>query len=103
MDGGVSLNSAYLKGGSKRPQWLLSRGWGSPAHAPFSGSRLDLMRAPWRSKGSAGALRRRWAGAPVARALLSRCAGPLLPALGLRCSARDAQSIPRPVPSRRPR
>lgn len=103
MDGGDPSTQPTWKGGSKRPQWLVSRGWGSPAHAPFSGSRLGLMPAPRRSKGRVGALRRRRAGAPVPRASLSRCAGPPLPALGLRCSARDAQPIPRPVPSRGPR
>lgn len=103
MDGGVPQLS-LLEGGARNGlQWLVSRGWGSPAHAPFSGSRLGLMPTPRRSKGRAGALRRRRARAPVPRALLSRCAGPPLPALGLRCSARNAQPIPRPVPSRGPR
>lgn len=103
MDGeGESLNSAYL-GGSKRPQPLRSRSSGPLAHAPFSGSRLGPVPAPRRRKGRAGALRQRRAGAPLPQASLSPCAGPPLPALGLRCSARCALPIPRPVPIRRPR
>lgn len=54
MDGGGPSTQPTWKGGSKRPQWLVSRGWGSPAHAPFSGSRLGLMPAPRRSNGRVG-------------------------------------------------
>lgn len=88
--GGPSTQPTW--GGSKRQQWLRSRSSGPLAHAPFSGSRLGLAPAPRRKKGRAGALRRWRVGAPVPRTSLCPCAGPPLPALGLRCSARAARS-----------